>query len=250
MAREFVYGIQPVLQVLESRKRPAFKLYLHRIHLSKEMKQLIRSAERSRISIQETDRQKLFTLSKTTHNQGVVLETEGYPYGEFQEILNNSKQLDHSLVLVLDQVQDPQNLGAILRSAHCAGVQGVILPEKGSAGVTTTVLKASAGAAEHLFVCRVKNLSKALKDLKEASYWIYGGEAGENPPYFDQRFHEKTVIVLGGEGGGMSNLVRKNCDFLISIPLLGKISSLNVSVAAGILLFEVLRQRKFSEKSP
>src|SRR4030095_2131601 len=206
MPREFVYGIQPVLQVLECRRRAFFKLFLHRSHLSKEMKQVLRLAEKNSLPIQETDRHRLFELSKNTHHQGVVLESEEYPYEDFDKKLNDFKNLDgNSTILVLDQVQDPQNLGAILRSAQCVGIQAVLLPEKGSGGVAPPVLKASAGGAESLCVCPVKNLPRALKSLKDLSYWIYGGEAGGHPYYFDTPFREKPGLILGGERAGVAH---------------------------------------------
>jgi len=147
-------------------------------------------------------------------------------------------------VLILDQIQDPQNLGAILRTALCAGVDGVILPDKGSALVNPTVMKASAGGAESVSVVLVSNLINSLGALKKAGYWIFGAEGGSSIPLWKADFQRNLALILGNEGLGIRNSIKKQCDFLISIPVLGTISALNVSVSTGILLYEVLRQRK------
>jgi 23S rRNA (guanosine2251-2'-O)-methyltransferase len=251
MPHEFVYGIQPVLHVLLAKRRRPVRLFLGRSHLTGDVRKILKLAEEAGLSSKETDKHQLFQISNSTHHQGVVLETEPYSYVLFEKMMTAFQGMaGERLVLVLDQIQDPQNLGAILRTAHCAGVDGVILPERGGALVTPSVLKTSAGGAEYLTISLAKNISRALKELKKFNFWVYGAEAGDNPPYFKQDFKGNSALILGSEGEGMRDLIRKNCDFLISIPLLGRISSLNVSVAAGILLFEMLKQRKLNEKSP
>jgi 23S rRNA (guanosine2251-2'-O)-methyltransferase len=245
MEHEFIYGIQPVLQVLLAKRRRLIRLFLHRTHLTPELTRIIELAKRENIKCEEVDKNRISQISQSTYHQGVVLETESYPYIQFEDLLKPLRAKSKGgLVLILDQIQDPQNLGAILRTAQCAGVEGVILPERGSALVNATVLKASAGGAEPLSISLVKNLARAIDELKKIPFWIYGGEAGDRPLYYDQDFRGNTAIVLGSEGKGIRKLIGEKCDFLISIPLQGTISSLNVSVAAGILLFEVLRQRK------
>jgi 23S rRNA (guanosine2251-2'-O)-methyltransferase len=148
-----------------------------------------------------------------------------------------------ALVLALDQIQDPQNFGAICRSAECAGATGVVVPSRGAAPVTGTVSRASAGAVEHLPVARVTNLANYLRDAKQAGAWIFGAEAGARSNYTDPDYQGRTVLVLGSEGKGLRPRVRDSCDAIVSLPVRGRISSLNVSAAAAALLYEVVRQR-------
>ena len=172
------------------------------------------------------------------------MKTEPFSYSSFEKLLSDLSTSQEAIVLALDQIQDPQNLGAILRTAACANVTGVLLPERGSAMITPTVLKASAGAAEWMSIYPVTNLARSLEELKKIPMWIYGADAMTPSTYSDQEYPSKIVLALGSEGAGIRNLIQKKCDFLISIPLFGKISSLNVSVAAGILMFEIRRQKR------
>lgn len=242
MDYEFVYGIQPVLQLLLAKKRRAIKLLIHRSHLSPEFKQILNIAQQEKIPIEEKSKDELFKISNSVQHQGVVLKTEEFFYTSFETILSDLSTATGGLILVLDQIQDPQNLGAILRTAACANVKGVILPERGSALITPTVLKASAGAAESIPVSLVTNLARTLDQLKEIPVWIYGADAESSLIYSEQDYPKKTALVLGSEGSGLRNLIQKKCDFLISIPLSGNITSLNVSVAAGILMFEIQKK--------
>ncbi len=166
-------------------------------------------------------------------------------YATLDDILQiPSQQGQAPLFLVLDGVEDPRNLGAILRTAEAAGVHGVIIPERRAAGLTETVAKAAAGALEYVPVVKVVNIVNTLEELKKAGVWVAGAEAGGDALYWDADFVRPTALVLGGEDKGVRRLVRERCDYLLSLPLMGKISSLNVSVAAGVLLYEVLRQRR------
>jgi len=244
MAYEFIYGIQPVLQVLVEKRRRPLKLLLHRSQKTPDLKRLLHLARQDGVLIEEVDKHRLSQTAKTTQHQGVALQTQEYGYKAFDHLISLLKQKTQGIVLVLDQIQDPQNLGAILRTAHCAGVDGVILPEKGSALVNPTVLKASAGAAEAVSVTLVSNLAGALGELKKIGFWVVGTEAGASKTFWDVDFRGRVALILGNEGVGVRNLIKKRCDFLISLPLLGTIPALNVSVTAGILLYEVLRQRK------
>lgn len=250
MTYEFVYGVQPVLQVLLAKRRKSLSFFFHRSQLNPDLKKIFHLVEKEGIPIEEVTKEKLSHIAQSVQHQGVVLKAEPYSYTSFEHLIDNiKKKSGEGFLLILDQIQDPQNLGAILRTAQCSGVDGVILPERGSALATPTVSKVSAGAAEWVPVCLVKNLARTMDELKEIPFWLYGSEAGEHPPYWEKDYRGNVALVMGSEGSGLRNLVRNKCDFLISIPLLGTIPALNVSVAAGILLFEVLRQRKNS-KSP
>jgi 23S rRNA (guanosine2251-2'-O)-methyltransferase len=214
---EFIYGRNSVDEAKRGRRR------VHRVLTSDELS----SAE-------------LTDLAGSPDHQGVVAEVDPYPYAGASELLGHGE----GLVVALDQVQDPRNLGAVCRSAEAAGALGVVIPERRSAQVTPAAAKASAGAVEHLDVARVRNLADWLAEAKDAGGWVYGADA-DAPTRYDQiDFSEGlTVLVLGGEGKGIRPRVAASCDALVSIPLAGRIESLNVSAAATVLLFEAVRQR-------
>jgi 23S rRNA (guanosine2251-2'-O)-methyltransferase len=181
----------------------------------------------------------LTRLAGSPDHQGVVAEVDPYPYADPRELLERPD----ALIVALDQVQDPRNLGAVCRSAEAAGAAGVVVPSRRSAAVTAVASKASAGAVEHLQVARVPNLADWLAAAKDAGAWIYGAESGAPTPYASADLTGKVVLVLGSEGGGLRRRVAQSCDLLVSIPLHGRVDSLNVSAAAAVLLFEAVRQR-------
>jgi len=178
-------------------------------------------------------------LSGSAHHQGLVAEVEPYPYADAAALMKP----EDALVVALDQVQDPQNLGAVARSAECAGATGIVLPERRAAEVTPAVSRASAGAVEHLAVARVRNLAEYLAEAKQAGAWVYGAQAGAPTAYTDVDWRGRVVIVLGSEGRGIRPRVRSMCDDLVSLPVRGRIDSLNVSAAAAVLLYEAARSR-------
>jgi 23S rRNA (guanosine2251-2'-O)-methyltransferase len=181
----------------------------------------------------------LTRLAGTADHQGVVADAEPYPYADAASLLAAAD----AVVVALDQVQDPRNLGAICRSAEAAGASGAVIPSRRAAAVTPAACKASAGAVEHLPVARVTNLASWLGQAKEAGAWIYGAEAGAPAPHTQADLTGRVVLVLGGEGKGLRRRVAETCDLLVSIPVRGRVASLNVSAAAAVLLFEALRQR-------
>jgi 23S rRNA (guanosine2251-2'-O)-methyltransferase len=189
--------------------------------------------------VKAASREELDRLAGVPDHQGLVAEVEPYPYADANALL----EPEDALVLALDQIQDPQNFGAICRSAECAGANGVVVPARGSAPVTAAVSRASAGAVEHLPVARVTNLANYLRDAKQAGGWVYGAEAGAGRDYTEPDYAGLVVLVLGSEGKGLRPRVRDSCDALVSLPIKGRIGSLNVSAAAAALLYEVLRQR-------
>jgi 23S rRNA (guanosine2251-2'-O)-methyltransferase len=190
--------------------------------------------EAPEISAEELER-----LAGSPEHQGIVAEVDPYPFADPGRLL----EPEDALVLVLDQIQDPHNLGAACRAAEVAGAAGLVIPDRRAATVTAAVCKASAGAVEHLAVARVRNLAAWIAAAKEAGAWVYGAEAGAPTPFTDVHLTGRCVLVLGGEGEGIRPRVRESCDALVSIPLRGKVESLNVSVAAAVLLFEAVRQR-------
>ena len=187
----------------------------------------------------EHSQEELTRLAGSPDHQGVVAEVDPYPYADPGALLEGSEPL----VLALDQVQDPRNLGAVCRSAEAVGAAGVVIPRRRSAAVTAVACKASAGAVEHLPVARVTNLAEWLVRAKEAGMWVYGAEVGAEAPYAQADLSGKVVLVLGGEGKGLRRRVADSCDLLLSMPMRGRVASLNVSAAAAVLLFEAARQR-------
>jgi 23S rRNA (guanosine2251-2'-O)-methyltransferase len=213
---EIVYGRRPVAEAKRGRRR------VRRVWTSDDL-----------------DAGELTRLAGSPDHQGVVAEVDPYPYADPGALL----QAPDALAVALDQIQDPRNLGAVCRSAEAAGASGVAIPSRRSATVTAAACKASAGAVEHLQVARVGNLADWLARAKDAGAWIYGAEAGAEAPYAQVDLTGKVVLVLGGESKGLRRRVAESCDLLVSIPVRGRVDSLNVSAAAAVLLFEAARQR-------
>ena len=190
------------------------------------------------------DRRKLDQMSFTRSHQGVIALAAAHDYFTIDDILEEAASRgENALIVICDELSDPHNLGAIMRSAECAGAHGVIIPKRRSVGLTATVAKASAGAVEYMKVARVTNINNAINELKEKGVWVFGTAAEGSVPMYKADLTGPAAIVIGNEGDGMSPLVRKNCDMLVHIPMKGRISSLNASAAAAILLYEAVRQR-------
>jgi 23S rRNA (guanosine2251-2'-O)-methyltransferase len=209
------------------------------------MQVLLGLAARAGVPVEYRDRAYLEKLAGTENHQGVVCLCRDFEYADLDDVIGNRRQpFRDGLIVLLDGVTDPQNLGALLRTARCFGANGVIIPQDRASPVTPSVIKASAGAALHLPVARVVNLANTLERLKKEGYWIYGAEARSGIDLDRVDFEGAVALVMGSEGGGIRPLVRKKCDFFVSIPLPGNFESLNVSVAAGILLHHIARRRK------
>ena len=209
------------------------------------IKRIIAQASKKGVVIQEVSRQKLDELSQTKNHQGVIAIVSAHNYATVGDILENAKSKgEPPFIVVLDGITDPHNLGAIIRSAECAGAHGVIIPKHRSVGLNATVGKTSAGAIEYMPVARVTNIVKTMEQLKKEGLWFACADM-KGLDYFDTNMKGAIGIVIGSEGDGVSRLVKENCDFTVAIPMYGKIASLNASVAAGLLLYEVVRQRKF-----
>ena len=231
-----IYGRKPVLDTLDTDIK-IYKAYILKQN-SKLVNKIINKLEEKNIEISFVD--KRFFDKIDINHQGVMIEVESFKYESLDD-LSDEKRL-----IILDQIEDPHNLGAIIRSAESFGFDGVVIPERRSASVTSTVYKTSAGAINNIKVYRVKNLTRSIKDLKDKGFWIYG-LAGEADSSIDKAdLTGKVGLVIGNEGSGISRLVRDNCDMLVNIPMLGRVNSLNASVAAGISMYELLRQNGFN----
>jgi 23S rRNA (guanosine2251-2'-O)-methyltransferase len=229
-------GIHPILEALKA-KRPLDRILVAQGAGGPRMQEVIDLARRASVPVRFEPRSALDRLAGSSAHQGVVAMGAARQYADLE------KAAAGELVVVLDGVEDPHNLGAIIRTAHAAGAASIIIPERRAVGVTDVVAKAAAGALEHLPVARVTNINRSLEDLKERGFWIYGLDERGDQAYDQVDYGSPTAIVLGGEGKGLHEQVRKHCDQLVRIPMAGKISSLNVSVAAGVVLFEWKRRR-------
>ena len=208
------------------------------------LQRLAAQAKEAGAVVVPVDRRKLDQMSTTRAHQGIIALAAAHVYYTIDDILEEAASRGETpLIVICDELSDPHNLGAIMRSAECAGAHGVIIPKRRSVGLTATVAKASAGAVEYMKVARVTNINNAISELKEKGVWIYGTAAEGSIPMYKADLTGPAAIVIGNEGDGMSPLVRKNCDVMVSIPMQGRISSLNASAAAAILLYEAVRQR-------
>lgn len=221
------------------------KIYIAKGETDKTLGHIASKARAAGIVVVDADRRKLDAMSRTHSHQGVIALAAVREYVSVQSILDAAAAKgEPPLLVVCDEISDPHNLGAILRTAECAGAHGLIIPKRRSAGLTAIVGKTSAGAVSYLPVARVANLTSVLKDLKKQGVWIFGTAAGASTDLYSADLKGPAAIVIGSEGDGMSRLVAENCDFLVSIPMKGHISSLNASAAAAILLYEAVRQRR------
>jgi 23S rRNA (guanosine2251-2'-O)-methyltransferase len=243
MKEDIIYGLNPAIEALRG-TRKAYEIFVAGTSADKRLEKLLKLAAEKGVPVRHREKADITRLCGNEHHQGVALRIEGFSYAELEDIFDRSRTAGESgLIIVLDGIQDPHNLGAIIRSAACAGAHGVIIPKDRAAGITPTVEKASAGAVETILVVQVVNIAQTLDELKKTGYWIYGASDNASSLLFDQDLTGATALVIGNEGEGIRPLVRKKCDEIFSIPMQGGVSSLNASVAAGVALFEVVRQR-------
>lgn len=238
-------GIHAVREALEA-GRPLDRIVIAKGRQDTRVEEIAQLARRSGVSLRFEDRNQLDRLASAKDHQGVVAITASRPAATLEDILTEANRApgQKGLVVLLDGVEDPHNLGAIIRTALAAGAHGVVIPERRAAGLTDTVARSSAGALAHLPVAKVTNLPRAMEELKEAGYWLVGLDERAEKNYTEVDYTSPTGIVMGSEGQGLHDLTRKRCDFLVSLPTTGPVKSLNVSVAAGVVLFEALRQRR------
>lgn len=241
-AENFIFGQSPVLEALRSGKRRVEKVFISQRSKSPRLAEIIRSCKAARVQyLQITDDQLDKLISKEIRHQGVIAAVAAVPYADEDELVGRRDA--PGLFVVLDGIEDPRNLGAIIRTAECAGANGIFIPEHRAAGLTGSVARSSAGAIEHIPVAKVVNLNRLIEKLKNNNVWVVGAASDAGLAYTDWDWTQPTALVLGAEGTGLHRLVAENCDALVKIPMYGKIDSLNVSVAAGVILFEAKRQR-------
>jgi len=242
----YIYGINSVTEALKSRGRAFEWVGMAKERHDLRLQRLIEDCRKLGIPVRFLQRAELDRMAGQVGHQGVVAVTSAKQYNDLGDVIA-AKRGQHSLIVVLDGVEDPHNLGAILRTADAAGANGIVIPERRAAAVTGTVTKASAGASEHLPIAKVTNISRTIEELKENNIWTVGLDERETQTYDALDYNMDCALVLGGEGKGLHDLVKRKCDFLVSIPMLGKVPSLNVSVAAAVVLYEIVRQRRAKE---
>lgn len=241
--QDIVEGRNAVTELLKSDK-DINKIFVQRGEKHGSINQIISLAKSKKIVIVEVDKSKLDFMSQTKNHQGIIAVVPPFEYSDIDEILKYAKSKNEDpFVVILDGIEDVHNLGSIIRTAETAGVHGIIIPKRRGALVNATVSKTSAGAVQYMKIARVNNLNDAIKELKDKGLWIYGTDMEAKNYYYEEKLLGPIALVIGSEGFGISNLVKKNCDVLIKIPMKGKITSLNASVSAGITIYEVVKQR-------
>ncbi len=240
---EIIFGIHAVEEALAARGRAFEYVAVAPGRGDARIQKITQLCRAGGVAVRSMPRDQLTRLARSAGHQGVVAVTAGKTYSDLEDILAH-KRGRQSFLLVLDGVEDPHNLGAIIRTAEGAGADGLVIPERRATGVTATVVKASAGASEHLPIAKVTNIGRAIEDLKSRNIWTVGLDERGGKAYDQVDYKMDCALVLGAEGHGLHEQVRKKCDFLVSIPMLGKVPSLNVSVAAAIVMYEVARQRR------
>ena len=238
-----IYGINAVAEALKARGRGFEYVAVARERNDQRVHQIVASCRSQGVPVRTMPRQDLDRLAGAEVHQGVVAVTSEKQYVDLDDLLA-SRRGQHAFLVVLDGVEDPHNLGAIVRTANAAGVDGIVIPERRAVGVTATVAKASAGASEHLPMAKVTNISRTVEELKQKNVWTVGLDELGDQSYDDVDYKMDCALVLGAEGKGLHEQVRKHCDFVVSIPMLGHVPSLNVSVAAAVVMYEVARQRR------
>lgn len=241
--KDQVEGRNAVLELLES-GRDINKILVANGEKHGSIHKILAIAKERKIIVTEIEKNKLNQIAQTPNNQGVIAIVPPYDYCEVEDILDEAKRKNEKpFILILDGIEDPHNLGSIIRTAETAGVHGIIIPKRRAASVNSTVSKVSAGAVEYMKIARVNNINETIRYLKEQDVWICGTDMDTDTIYTKQDYKMPIAIVIGSEGFGMSRLVKENCDFLVKIPMKGRITSLNASVSAGIIMYEVVKNR-------
>jgi len=239
-----IEGKNAVIEAFRA-ERPINKIYIEKNMNDPVLKKIYANARERGIVITFLDKDKLDRMSVTRGHQGVIAEAAAVDYVDISDIVKTAETAGHPpLILILDGITDPNNLGAIIRTAECAGVDGIILPKKRSALLSPVVAKVAAGAAEHIPISKVTNLTRVINDLKKSGFWIIGADMQGETIYYEYDYLHPTAIVIGSEGNGISRLVKENCDILVRIPLYGKINSLNAATAATLIVFQAARKRE------
>jgi 23S rRNA (guanosine2251-2'-O)-methyltransferase len=247
---QIIHGVHPIYEGLKIRPTPIKRIIISHHRNRRPLMEILRLAEERGVSIKWDDKDNLTRMAKTTSHQGILAHMDDFKYVELSDIVDRWRATGKkALILVVDGVEDPQNLGGLIRTANAFGVHGMVIPRDRATPITSIVIKASVGAAFHTPIARATNIVSCLEFLKKRGMWILGAEVGAEHPICDCDLDLDLAIVIGSEGRGIRSLVRKTCDFLAFIPLCGEITSLNASVAGALVMYEVLRQR-LPEKGP
>lgn len=247
MKKEILFGINPVYEALRAGRRDIFKVYITKEKISKRLERILTLADSLKISVEASNPSYLKSISGSEHHQGVGVQTGPYPFVKVSDMLDSIQGgKSNPFLLLLDNIMDPRNLGALIRTALCIDTDAVIIPKDRSARPTPMVSKASAGALEHIRLVRVTNMTNTIKALKKSGLWVAGMDKTSDKSIFYNDLTVPVAIVVGGEESGIRPLVKKHCDFLMSIPQIGPVDSLNASVAGAVVMYEVFRQRRLS----
>ncbi|MGP1910415.1 23S rRNA (guanosine(2251)-2'-O)-methyltransferase RlmB [Metabacillus sp. JX24] len=243
MAEEYIIGRNTVIEALKS-TRNVYKIWMAENSVKGQAQQIAQLAKEKGITIQTVPKKKIDQMAEGNH-QGVVAQVAAYEYAEVDDILKAAADKGEApFILILDEIEDPHNLGSIMRTADATGAHGIIIPKRRAVGLTTTVAKLSTGAIEYIPVARVTNLARTIEELKERGVWIVGTDAKGSDDYRSMDGKMPIGLVIGSEGKGMGRLIKEKCDFLVNLPMAGRVTSLNASVAAGLLMYEVYRKRQ------
>lgn len=240
---DLIEGRNAVIEALKSDKTIE-QILIAKGDIKGSVNLIFKMAKEKNITIKEVNRKKLDNMSETKSHQGVIAIVTPYKYCEIEDIFNYAKERkEEPFIVILDEIEDPHNLGSIIRTAEVFGVHGIIIPKRRSVGVTPAVYKSSSGAVEHMNISRVANLNNAIDMLKERGLWVYGSDMEGEEYSYNVKFKGGVALVIGSEGKGISRLTKEKCDLIVKIPMKGKINSLNASVASGILMYEVMKQK-------
>lgn len=243
MENELIVGKNPVIEALRS-GHSINKLWISETAQRGQMNQIVQLAKENGVQFLFVPKKKLELIANTQNHQGVVAQVAAYQYAEIEDLfLTAQEREEEPFFVILDEIEDPHNLGSIIRTADAAGAHGIIIPKRRAAGLTATVAKASTGAIEYVPIVRVTNIARTMDDLKKRGLWFAGTDAKGDQDFRQASYDLPIGLVIGSEGKGLSRLVKEKCDFLLSVPMKGKVSSLNASVAASLLMYEVLRKR-------
>lgn len=243
MNNDIIEGRNPIIEALKS-NRPIEKILVVKGDKEGSVKKILGMAKDMGIQVQHVERAKLNKISTSNNHQGVIAYVQAYDYSSVESILDNIPEGEDAFIIVLDEINDPHNLGSILRTASCVGAHGVIIPKRRAVGLTATVAKTSAGAIEYVPVAKVTNIAKTLDELQDRGVWVMGADMAGDKSHYEADLTGNIALVIGNEGKGISRLVKEKCDFLVSIPMKGQVNSLNASVAASVLMYEAFRQKE------
>ncbi|MBU5678147.1 23S rRNA (guanosine(2251)-2'-O)-methyltransferase RlmB [Alkaliphilus sp. MSJ-5] len=247
MSTDKIVGRNPVMEALKS-GREIDKILIAKGTEGGSLIKIIGKAKDRGIPIQYVERQKLNEISESNAHQGIIATVAAYEYSDLEDILDRAKQRGKDpFILILDEIMDPHNLGSIMRTADAVGVDGIIIPKRRSVGLTATVAKSSAGAIEYVPVAKVSNIAQTIDRIKEKGIWVAGADMSGAKEHYNTDLNGPLALVIGNEGQGISRLIKEKCDFLVKLPMAGQVSSLNASVAAAVLMYEVFRQRSTAD---